>query len=57
MQAEVRKSEKNSVGEWEQNYGCITQHMPRINESQNELVKVQVHELVYIASRIAYTTE
>ena len=31
--------------------------MPRINESQNELVKVQVHELVYIASQIAYTTE
>ena len=31
--------------------------MPRINESQNELVKILVHELVYIASRIAYTTE
>ena len=31
--------------------------MPRINESQNELVKIQVHELVYVASRIAYTAE
>ena len=31
--------------------------MTRICESQNELVKIQGHELVYTITRIAYTTE
>ena len=33
VQAEIRKSEKNSLGELEQNYCDITQHIPRITES------------------------
>ena len=31
--------------------------MPQICESQNELVKIQGHEVVYTITRIAYTTE
>ena len=53
MQAEIKKCEKNSLGDWEQSCYDITRQMLWI---WNELLKIQWYELVYTTTRIAYTT-